>query len=508
MKPCNGHFIATESVTENLYLSCTLTDAWKLFIQLHEKYPNVFICLHCNTIFDAKAKMMSHFKEADHNLYLVINMQAIYCCKCKKAFKVNSFLVDYIARSIPINFYIPLQNGFRNLGNSCYASSILVALSHLSSLRLACAHSSVPTCRAVAACIFCSRNFNYLMHALLPAMDPRVQADAAEFLLLVLDNMTNDPLVRRIFSGKIISHCVSKDEYTKTPENFTIFNVPLDEKGWEGTASHPNMARSYGAQNIWGPPCPSSFFSKPLSLEKCVTSVFRGVSDDKFFHFSTLEDLPEVMILHLGRFGKKWIGFGKFSTDIYFPMDDLDFSHFESAALNPSESKYRLKAIVEHFGTMQFGHYKTYARDADNVWRCFNDEKVDVVSESDVKKAQAYILFYEKVPKPEVLNIKDLPIPFRVISDPSRWEGLVPGNGYEELSNLAHCNVTREETINDIRSRFLSQYPQSTHNVAISTEDKEKLWTFLNGDVPPPVINTCDEGVSVGNVVEMFSQPR
>lgn len=67
---------------------------------------------------------------------------------------------------------------------------------------------------------------------------------------------------------------------------------------------------------------------------------------------------------------------------------------------------YCLASIVEHRGSAQAGHYLTYRRcgdcqvgskSTDTKWVCVSDNHVQSVDWEVVAKAQAYLLFYEKI---------------------------------------------------------------------------------------------------------------
>ena len=54
----------------------------------------------------------------------------------------------------------------------------------------------------------------------------------------------------------------------------------------------------------------------------------------------------------------------------------------------------QLYAVVEHIGTFASGHYVAYVRLSDR-WYRMNDSVVTAVSEAQVLRAQAFMLFYE-----------------------------------------------------------------------------------------------------------------
>jgi ubiquitin C-terminal hydrolase len=61
---------------------------------------------------------------------------------------------------------------------------------------------------------------------------------------------------------------------------------------------------------------------------------------------------------------------------------------------------YRLMSIIEHRGNAHAGHYQTYRRvlspgGKGKEWAFVSDENVSFVEWGDVRKCQAYMLFYE-----------------------------------------------------------------------------------------------------------------
>lgn len=54
---------------------------------------------------------------------------------------------------------------------------------------------------------------------------------------------------------------------------------------------------------------------------------------------------------------------------------------------------YHLSSVIVHKGEINSGHYVNYAREG-NDWFLFDDSKVVLVNESEVLKAEAYLLLY------------------------------------------------------------------------------------------------------------------
>lgn len=110
---------------------------------------------------------------------------------------------------------------------------------------------------------------------------------------------------------------------------------------------------------------------------------------------------PECLIIHLKRFG---------SDQAYGPLEkvdtfvqaslDLDLTPWVVGPTDEKQCQYRLYAVVNHSGTLRYGHYTAYGRvgeGPDRQWFLFNDSSVTKVNESQVVSQEAYILFYERV---------------------------------------------------------------------------------------------------------------
>uniref|UniRef100_A0A1A7Z1H4 ubiquitinyl hydrolase 1 n=1 Tax=Iconisemion striatum TaxID=60296 RepID=A0A1A7Z1H4_9TELE len=64
---------------------------------------------------------------------------------------------------------------------------------------------------------------------------------------------------------------------------------------------------------------------------------------------------------------------------------------------DPEDYLYDLYAVCNHHGTMQGGHYTAHCKNSiDGQWYCFDDSDVHPISEDDVCKLTAYILFYQR----------------------------------------------------------------------------------------------------------------
>ncbi|XP_051800810.1 LOW QUALITY PROTEIN: putative ubiquitin carboxyl-terminal hydrolase 50 [Acanthochromis polyacanthus] len=120
---------------------------------------------------------------------------------------------------------------------------------------------------------------------------------------------------------------------------------------------------------------------------------------------TSLDKPPEILLLHLKRFGCKGKHQVKLRTNVGFSMK-LDLTPFlSSSAQNASFSSYHLYAVVNHTGHLNTGHYTALCHSAPaQVWHCFDDSIVREVQDSVVQSPNAYMLLYSCKPfqKPKI----------------------------------------------------------------------------------------------------------
>jgi ubiquitin C-terminal hydrolase len=111
---------------------------------------------------------------------------------------------------------------------------------------------------------------------------------------------------------------------------------------------------------------------------------------------------PKTLIICLKRFDFKVFGNGigvPFKVDVniaYPPVLDIGKYH---PSTSTEYNMYKLKAVVNHMGNLNFGHYYSYCMDdSTGKWGCYNDAQVSVIDERVVyNNPAAYILFYERI---------------------------------------------------------------------------------------------------------------
>ena len=81
-----------------------------------------------------------------------------------------------------------------------------------------------------------------------------------------------------------------------------------------------------------------------------------------------------------------------------FPLSDLKLAKYRSCNSLDTigfDASYELYGVVNHYGTLEGGHYVAYCKnDQKNRWFKYDDHEVTELSTADVKSHAAYLLFY------------------------------------------------------------------------------------------------------------------
>ncbi|XGW15133.1 hypothetical protein V3C99_000985 [Haemonchus contortus] len=146
----------------------------------------------------------------------------------------------------------------------------------------------------------------------------------------------------------------------------------------------------------------------PSSLEHCLEKFSCPETLDALIHCDTCNEktkrdkvmtiwrLPRYLIIHLKRFEflRSEGRMGKCKRVITFPLRHFDPAPFVDG--NGEKSKYECIAIANHYGQLSSGHFVAYARGNDEKWLLLNDCSVREVTEEEVDRAGAYLLFFER----------------------------------------------------------------------------------------------------------------
>ncbi|KAH7285349.1 hypothetical protein KP509_33G024300 [Ceratopteris richardii] len=108
--------------------------------------------------------------------------------------------------------------------------------------------------------------------------------------------------------------------------------------------------------------------------------------------------LPDILVVHLKRFSYNRYLKNKLETFVNFPIYDLDLSKY--VPQKDAAAMYELYAISNHYGSMGGGHYTAYVKLVKgDCWYDFDDSRVSMVTQNEIKTAAAYVLFYRRVPQ-------------------------------------------------------------------------------------------------------------
>lgn len=229
--------------------------------------------------------------------------------------------------------------------------------------------------------------------------------DAHEFLNFLLNELsefiqqdidkTNDPdkaysnFINSLFQGTLTYRikCLTCDNTTSRDEPFLDFPIEVHE---EEETDIQALLQSYQQREML------SGYNKFYCNECC------GLQEAE--RIVGLKQLPHILALHLKRFkySEEQNCNIKLFNKIHYPLILNVCSSFCSSVCK----KYELAGIVVHMGGgPQHGHYVSLCKNEKFGWLLFDDETVEVVSESTVLKfigdkdslTTAYVLFYKEL---------------------------------------------------------------------------------------------------------------
>uniref|UniRef100_A0A8C2LJ48 Ubiquitin carboxyl-terminal hydrolase n=1 Tax=Cricetulus griseus TaxID=10029 RepID=A0A8C2LJ48_CRIGR len=264
---------------------------------------------------------------------------------------------------------------------------------------------------------------------LIPAFRGYAQQDAQEFLCELLDKIQRElettgtrfpaliptsqrklieqvlNVVNNIFHGQLLSQvtCLACDNKSNTIEPFWDLSLEFPERyqcNGKDAASQPclvtdMLGKFTETEALEGKiyvcdHCNSKrrkFSSKPVVLTEAQKQLM-------------ICHLPQVLRLHLKRF--RWSGRNnreKIGVHVVFE-ETLNMEPYccreTLKALRPECFIYNLSAVVIHHGKgFGSGHYTAYCYNSEGgFWVHCNDSKLSMCTMDEVRKAQAYILFY------------------------------------------------------------------------------------------------------------------
>ncbi|XP_023221756.1 ubiquitin carboxyl-terminal hydrolase 8-like [Centruroides sculpturatus] len=194
------------------------------------------------------------------------------------------------------------------------------------------------------------------------------QQDSHEFLIVLLEKLHADLNKSVTISPK----------QRLNLENLSEFEA--QERFWE---NHTNMNKSII----------SNLFEGLLQSELLCLNCSKTSNSYEVFSLLSLP-IPSTTKCYLKfQFSFDGIWREKLQTYVDFPIE-LEIPSF----IKQKFTKYQLYGVLNHYGTLEGGHYTAYCKNSlYNRWYKYDDHEVYDIYESDIKTSAAYMLFYSSV---------------------------------------------------------------------------------------------------------------
>uniref|UniRef100_A0A3Q2P4Y8 ubiquitinyl hydrolase 1 n=1 Tax=Fundulus heteroclitus TaxID=8078 RepID=A0A3Q2P4Y8_FUNHE len=311
--------------------------------------------------------------------------------------------------------------GLDNSGNSCYLNAVLQCLCSTMPLveHLLNQDTRQELCRVAQVFVRLLEKMwlgsssscapveaRSMLGSIYPQFDNHTQQDAQELLLHLLNALHEDlkklhfsgqqpgerpglsstaesTIVSDLFEGQLsyLTHFLRCGHQAHNGQTFTVLSLPI-----------PKGNKKCSIQD-----CLSLFFEETF-LTGAEQSVCSACGRRREAAVQTrLDKPPEILVLHLKRFGCKGKSQVKLSANVSFSME-LDVAPFLSSSAR-GVSSYHLYAVVNHTGHLDMGHYTALCYNSLlETWHCFDDALVREVQERLVQSPNAYVLFYSDKP--------------------------------------------------------------------------------------------------------------
>ena len=181
--------------------------------------------------------------------------------------------------------------------------------------------------------------------------------------------------------GIVVDWCYSFVSEELQPSNFRLYkeidnqvigdNLPILDKNQTYQSIDDCFKLFFEEENL----------EDPLYCHKC-----QGPED--FSKKYIINKLPYVLILSLKRFKFNQNSNFKLRQMITYPLYNLEVGN------DKVKKKYDLYGVVNHYGSINSGHYTAFIKNRNKEWMVCDDSRVYKIDEKKVMHAYAYILFY------------------------------------------------------------------------------------------------------------------
>lgn len=429
LKTCNMvRYIIAKCDPRDRYLhSMTCSDCFEI------NCGSTFMCVQCgfcgcwnNNHF------MIHSKKVGHIFGLNSSNGLLFCFKCGDYIGDNELVacapLNKVWDGVSTKSSIPSVekrnglSGLVNMGSTCFMSSIIQTLIHnpyILKHSMDQLHSTTCDLQKSSSCISCAvdqiisdfygtsnsetseTNQQGFVNLLSCSWRKNKnlagysQQDAHEFWQFLLNQLHNDHLraTNQKASLKNDCNCISHRSF----QGFLKSSIVCPEcQNDRKTTIDPMMDLSLDIKNKSTlHECLDNFHKKEqltdfnYHCEKCNTK-------QNAIKQLTIAKLPPVLVLQLKRFEHSINGSSvKLNNYIEFPtyLDMSKYCQTDKVSETPA-IVYELIGLISHQGSVNQGHYTSICKIPGGQWFKFNDSMVTAVTETDVLKEQAYLLFY------------------------------------------------------------------------------------------------------------------
>ena len=326
----------------------------------------------------------------------------------------------------------PALTGLKNLGNTCFMNAVVQCINNTPSLSEylvsdICALTRGEVARELAEAVKMLRSGHYRSVALddLKAAMGRhhsrfrgsAQQDAHEFLMYMLDSLYED------------LNEADRKQSLKVQDNDGVPDPQAAKLAWD---DFMESNRSFVLNLFWGQhkstlrcsgcghqsakfetfshlSVPMPVRSSPCSLHECLQLY---MADDIISSWTCpkcessmgatkrldIWRLPQLLIIHVQRFYNDGV-WRKREANMHVPLQNLDMTPY--VIDKEAESRYHqyhLYGVVNHFGSMESGHYTAFCCGAGSTrWHKFDDEEVNPMNRNVVQSSAGYLLFYASI---------------------------------------------------------------------------------------------------------------
>ena len=295
-------------------------------------------------------------------------------------------------QTLPCTQISQILTGLNNFENTCFINSALQCLSNLP-----CFHSCIQQntnsqlvdefvkvikiLQKSEISTFYPNSFLREFFSAYPEYVQGQQGCSYQFIQSLLSAVLSMPQYSSLYQSlacklSTVTYCSVCNHTNRTPDYMISITVPVP--------SVPNCTLN---------DCFERFFASEV-LEGENTLMCDGCKSKQIFTMlNTIEEYPDILIVHLNRFQVVCSGqVVKNKTPVNLPTDDFSFSSHGSS--QTSSPNYKLIASINHFGERSHGHYTALIL-KNGVWYLCDDSRVELKSSLDF--GNAYILLYIKV---------------------------------------------------------------------------------------------------------------